>query len=70
MGMEEKLQEIPRKNLPTKSSLLLGFKSAGSVYWRKNYKTFYSNVFFFLIWKYQEEIYLTLPQRLVIKKCF
>ena len=46
MGMEEKLQEIPRKNLPTKSSLLLGFKSAGSVYWRKNYKTFYSNVFF------------------------
>ena len=35
-------------------------------------KIFYTNLWvdFLLIWKYQEEIYLPLSQKLVIKRCF
>ena len=39
---------------------------------KKYCKIFCTNLWvdFFLIWKYQEEIFSTLPQKLVIKRCF
>ena len=53
--------------------LSIGFlMSARCAYSRKYCKIFYTNLWvdFFLIWKYQEEIYSALPQKLVIKRCF
>ena len=46
--------------------------SARCAYLRKYCKIFYTNLWIdlFLIWKYQEEIYSALPQKLVIKRCF
>ena len=46
--------------------------SAGCAYSWKHYIIFYSNcwVKLFLIWKYQEEIYSALPQKLIIKISF
>ena len=46
--------------------------SAECTYSRNYQKIFYTNLCatFFLIWKYQEEIYSALPQKLVIKRCF
>ena len=41
-------------------------------YSRQYCNIFYANLWvdLFLIWKYQEEIYSALPQKLVIKRCF
>ena len=53
--------------------LSIGFlMSARCAYSRKYCKIFYTNLWvdFFLIWKYQEEIFSALPQKLVIKRCF
>ena len=53
--------------------LSIGFlMSARCAYSKKYCKIFYTNLWvdFFLIWKYQEEIYSALPQKLVIKRCF
>ena len=58
-----------QKKLPSKSPpLLIGLM----IFSRKYSQIFYTNlcVEFFLIWKYQEEIYSTLPQKLVIKRGF
>ena len=42
------------------------------VYLKKCCKVLYANLWvdFFLIWKYQEEIFLALPQKFVIWRCF
>ena len=53
--------------------LSIGFlMSARCAYSKKYCKIFYTNLWvdFFLIWKYQEEIFSALPQKLVIKRCF
>ena len=53
--------------------LSIGFlMSARCAYSKKYCKIFYTNLWvdFFLIWKYQEEIFLALPQKFVIKRCF
>ena len=58
-----------QKKLPSKSPpLLIGLM----IFSRKYSQIFYTNlcVEFFLIWKYQEEIYSTLPQKLIIKRGF
>ena len=46
--------------------------SVRCAYSKKYCKIFYTNLWveFFLIWKYQEKIFLALPQKLVIKRCF
>ena len=53
--------------------LSIGFlMSTRCAYSKKCYKIFYTNLWvdFLLIWKYQEEIFSALPQKLVIKRCF
>ena len=53
--------------------LSIGFlMSARRAYSTKYCKIFYTNLWadFLLIWKYQEEIFSALPQKLVIKRCF
>ena len=53
--------------------LSIGFlMSERCAYSKKYCKIFYINLWvdFFLIWKYQEEIFLALPQKFVIKRCF
>ena len=53
--------------------LSIGFlMSARCAYSKKYCKVFHTNLWadFFLIWKYQEEIFSALPQKLVIKRCF
>ena len=53
--------------------LSIGFlMSARCAYSKKYCKIFYTNLWvdFFLIWKYQEEIFSALPQKFVIKRCF
>ena len=46
--------------------------SSRCAYSRKYCNIFYTNLWvdFFLIWKYQEEIFSTLLQKLFIKRCF
>ena len=53
--------------------LSIGFlMSLRCAYSKKYCKIFYTNLWvdFFLIWKYQEEIFSALPQKFVIKRCF
>ena len=53
--------------------LSIGFViSAWCAYLKKYCKIFYTNLWvnFFLIWKYQEEIFLAQPLKLVIKRCW
>ena len=53
--------------------LSIGFlMSARCTYSRQYCKIFFTNLWvgFFLIWKYQEEVYPDLPQKMVIKRCF
>ena len=62
-----------QEKLPSKSPhLLIGLMIAWCVFSRKYCQIFYTNICveFFLIWKYQEEIHSTLPQKLVIKRGF
>ena len=62
-----------QKKLPSKSPpLFIGLMIAWCVFSRKYCQIFYTNlcIEFFLIWKYQEEIYSTLPEKLVIKRGF
>ena len=66
------LKLIPQKKRPSKSRPLLGLRSARCVYARKYCQILYTNlcVDFFPIWKYQEEIYSTLPKKLVLNRGF
>ena len=60
-------------NLCYNGLLSIGFlMSARCAYSKKYCKIFYTNLWvdFFLIWKYQEEIFSALPQKFVIKRCF
>ena len=53
--------------------LSIGFLlSARCAYSKRYCKIFCTNLWvdFFLIWKYQEEIFSALPQKFVIKRCF